>query len=508
MSGIQIVLVVFLLVYGLSMLFILLYGLTQGTLLWSYLRNKRQPQPTYSELKTLPAVTIQLPVYNELYVVERLIEAAAAIDYPQNLLEIQVLDDSNDASVELIARKVKELQSKGLDTHHIRREDRTDYKAGALRYGLTKAKGEYIAVFDADFIPPQDFLQQTLPYFQDEKVGVVQTRWGHLNKDHSLLTYLQAFALDAHFTIEQVGREQGGCFINFNGTGGIWRKSCIIDAGNWEADTLTEDLDLSYRAQLKGWKFKYLEDVCSPAELPPVISAMKSQQYRWTKGGAETAKKHLRSILAGKLSWKQKWHSAFHLLNSTVFVAVILAALVSVPLMMLKGEWAFAEQVFWVGYVFYSGFILIALMYFVSFYQSQRNIGFTLAKYLVTFPLFLAVSLGLSAHNALAVLEGLKGKKTAFIRTPKFNLKSRGNAWKVNSYIQSGFKRDNYLELILLMYFSGALVWSFVNGDLGMLPFHGLMFLGLAIVNVYTFRQLYMIRRSNLRVNGRVETAQ
>ncbi|WP_306413696.1 cellulose synthase family protein [Cecembia lonarensis] len=239
----------------------------------------------------LPKVTVQLPVYNEKYVIDRLIEAVAELEYPKDKLEIQILDDSTDETSLIIQKKIKGFPE--IDFQYIHRKDRAGFKAGALKHGLASAKGELIAIFDADFVPDTTFLMKTVGFFVDEEVGLVQSRWTHLNEGYSLLTRLQAFALDAHFMVEQIGRNAQGAFINFNGTGGIWRRACILDAGNWEDDTLTEDLDLSYRAQKKGWEFIYRPDIESPAELPPVMSAIKSQQFRWTKGGAECAKKTL-----------------------------------------------------------------------------------------------------------------------------------------------------------------------------------------------------------------------
>ena len=256
--------------YIASLLFICLFSLGQLNLTWFYLRSKKNPEPDRQpevETEKLPVITVQLPVYNELYVVERLIESVSKFDYPRNKLEIQVLDDSTDQTRSLAKTKVDEVRSRGIDIQHITRPDRTGFKAGALQFGLQQAKGDYIAIFDADFEPAPDFLLKTIKQF-DPSTGVVQTRWGHLNRDYSLLTRLQAFGLDAHFSIEQVGRNSAGSFINFNGTAGIWKKECILDAGGWSYDTLTEDLDLSYRAQMKGWKFKFLENVAAPAELP------------------------------------------------------------------------------------------------------------------------------------------------------------------------------------------------------------------------------------------------
>ncbi|EDO26837.1 predicted protein, partial [Nematostella vectensis] len=257
----------------------------------------------------IPFITIQLPVYNELYVMERLLNNIVNIEYPKDKLEIQVLDDSTDESVISTAKQIERLQKTGIDIKHIQRENRIGFKAGALKEGLEKAKGEFIAIFDADFLPEKDWLLKTVPYFKNPEIGVVQTRWGHINRNYSTLTKIQAFALDAHFTLEQVGRNSQGHFINFNGTAGIWRKECIYDAGNWEGDTLTEDLDLSYRAQLKKWKFKYLENVVTPAELPVIISAARSQQFRWNKGGAENFQKMLKKIITSNtISFKTKIH--------------------------------------------------------------------------------------------------------------------------------------------------------------------------------------------------------
>ena len=294
-----------LIVYGLIMALIFLYSLMQLQLLKGSLRTRKKELTNTNvskkiDVNTLPKVTVQLPIYNEQYVIERLLESITKLDYPKNLLEIQVLDDSTDESKNLIAKKVTELQQKGIDITHMHRSLRTGFKAGALKEGLTKAKGEFIAIFDADFTPNPNWLHATLCGFTEHSVGLVQTRWGHLNRDFSLLTKIQALALDFHFHLEQGGRNALKHFMSFNGTAGIWRKSCILDAGNWQADTLTEDLDLSYRAQLKGWKFRYLGDVVTPAELPVAMGAFKSQQFRWTKGAAECAVKNLPRVIKAK----------------------------------------------------------------------------------------------------------------------------------------------------------------------------------------------------------------
>jgi cellulose synthase/poly-beta-1,6-N-acetylglucosamine synthase-like glycosyltransferase len=332
---------VIILIYSIALLLIFMYALAQLNLLFNYLKAQKTDDNSekfdFSNTEEIPFVTIQLPVYNELYVMERLLINIAKLEYPRDKLEIQVLDDSTDESIETTAKHIKLIHKKGIDIQHIRRDNRKGFKAGALKEGLKTAKGEYIAVFDADFLPQKDWLLQTVPYFKDTEIGVVQTRWGHINRNYSTLTKIQAFALDAHFTLEQVGRNSQGHFINFNGTAGLWRKKCIYDAGNWEGDTLTEDLDLSYRAQLKNWKFKYLEHVETPAELPIIISAARSQQFRWNKGGAENFQKMMKRVIKNKnISFKTKIHSLLHLLNSSMFICIFLVAVLSIPMLYMS----------------------------------------------------------------------------------------------------------------------------------------------------------------------------
>jgi cellulose synthase/poly-beta-1,6-N-acetylglucosamine synthase-like glycosyltransferase len=305
-------------IYTLALLLIFFYSLAQLNLYFNYLKAKKSKHDcetfNLNNPHEVPYVTIQLPLYNEKYVVERLLNNIATIEYPKDRLEIQVLDDSTDESVLQTKDQIEELRANGLDIIHITRVNRKGFKAGALKEGLKIAKGEFIAIFDADFLPKPNWLLKTIPYFKDEQIGVVQTRWGHINRNYSMLTKVQAFALDFHFILEQVGRNFGNHFINFNGTAGVWRKSCILDAGDWQGDTLTEDLDLSYRAQLKDWKFKYLEDVETPAELPVVISAARSQQFRWNKGAAENFQKLYWRLFTDKtVSAKTKFHSFFQL---------------------------------------------------------------------------------------------------------------------------------------------------------------------------------------------------
>lgn len=478
--------------YALALLMICLFSLGQLNLSWHYLKAKRKENERTNNNNTdwqWPYVTVQLPVYNELYVVDRLIEAVAALDYPKEKLEIQVLDDSTDETVAAIARKVETVRKQGITIDHIQRPDREGFKAGALKYGLKTAKGSLVTIFDADFIPKPDFLKNTVPYFADKNVGVVQTRWGHLNKNYSLLTKLQAFGLDAHFSIEQTGRSEAGSFINFNGTAGVWRKACIEDAGGWSSDTLTEDLDLSYRAQLKGWKFKFLEDVEAPAELPVLMSAVKSQQYRWNKGAAETARKNLGQVLRSNIGLENKIHAVFHLFNSSIFVCLLVAALLSIPMLYIKFSNPSYNIVFNLGSIFLVGFFSIGYFYWIA---SRRMEPFRTWKYFAgTFPFFLTVSMGLSLHNALAVLEGLFGRRTPFIRTPKFNITDGRKKWHGNIYIKNKINLITVMEGLLTIYFIFGIVFGIYLQDFGLILFHLMLAAGFGSVFYYSVKPAF-----------------
>lgn len=429
--------------YFLFLLFIFLYSAVAFYLTILYLKSKTKPkkQGNISVLleNNYPKVTVQLPVYNEMYVIERLIDAVCQLNYPSDKLEIQVLDDSTDETVVIIANKVAEWQTKGIDIQYIRREDRRGFKAGALDFGLQQCKGEFIAIFDADFVPDSDFLIKTIfPFVKNEKIGVVQTRWGHLNQNYSLLTRLQAFALNAHFRVEQVGRNKGKHFINFNGTAGVWRKKCIEDAGGWSADTLTEDLDLSYRAQLKGWIFKYIEKVVVPAELPIDMAGLKNQQFRWSKGAAECAKKNLGKVLKSpNLSFTTKITAVFHLMNSSVYIVIAGLIILSVPLIKIG-----MEDVTYVHFYKYFGFFLIntfflGFMYFIATKDETKSTFIEFFRFVVFFPIFLTTMLGLTTYNLIGVIEGYLGIKSPFVRTPKYNLKPKGEKWSVKQYAKT-----------------------------------------------------------------------
>lgn len=482
--------IVILSVYTLALVFILIYALAQLNLLFNYLRKSTEKPLVktidWNNPEEVPFVTIQLPVFNEKYVIERLLKNMAKMGYPQEKLEIQVLDDSTDDSYEITKTLVEELQQTGLNIKHITRKNRDGFKAGALKEGLKTAQGEFIAIFDADFLPKPDWLKRTVPNFTNDNIGVVQTRWGHINREYSILTKVQAFALDAHFTLEQVGRNSHNHFINFNGTAGIWRKQCIIDAGNWEGDTLTEDLDLSYRAQLKGWKFIYLEDVETPAELPVVMSAARSQQFRWNKGGAENFQKMKWKIITSpSITFKTKIHGLLHLLNSTMFLNILIVALLSVPVLYIKNTHEYLK----IYFIVMSFFVVSTLIFFSCFWVMFKKIqggGIKVFfRYIGMFFTFFTVAMGFSLHNTLAIVEGHFGKKSEFIRTPKFNINSSNDSWKGNVYLKNKISPQLILEGLLMCYFAFGMYSAFVvgkEGDFGLFPFHLMLFLGFGYV--------------------------
>jgi cellulose synthase/poly-beta-1,6-N-acetylglucosamine synthase-like glycosyltransferase len=485
--------------YTASLVFIFAYSIVQLHLVINYVKhhkNKRRNRPVPLPLiadNDLPFVTVQLPIFNELYVVDRLIDNIAQFDYPKDRFEIQVLDDSTDETVELSRKKVNEWQQKGVNIELVTREKRTGFKAGALQEGLKTAKGEYIAIFDADFLPNPDFLRHTVPhFFADPKIGAVQTRWEHLNKTYSFLTKIQAFALDAHFTVEQQGRNAGGYFINFNGTAGIWRRECIDDAGGWHADTITEDLDLSYRAQVKGWRFRYLEDVGSPAELPVTMGAIKSQQFRWTKGGAETAKKNIGLIWNSSARFGQKIHGTAHLLSSSVFLCVLTCSLLSLPLLLIKNALTGYATYFLLMSFFIVSLCILSIFYYFSVYRRCRSGFHALVCLFSMFPVFLSMSMGISLHNAVAVLEGWLGFKSPFIRTPKFNFShksdSKDKSWKANKYVGKSISLLSLCEGFLAVYFLSAVAIAFLINDWGLLPFHVMLTIGFGAVFFYTVK--------------------
>src|SRR5450759_2489079 len=322
--------------YFFVLIVLAIYGWHRYYLVYLYMSNRdKEPKPG-PPLDPLPVVTIQLPLYNEMYVADRLIEAVCAIDYPRELFEIQVLDDSIDETRTIAELAVRRYAAQGIDIKYLHRDDRTGYKAGALAAGLTVARGEFVGIFDADFIPSSDFLTRLIPHFRDPKVGMVQARWGHINQDYSLLTKIQAILLDGHFVLEHGGRNRAGRFFNFNGTAGVWRRAAIIDAGGWQHDTLTEDLDLSYRAQLRGWKFVFVPTRIAPAEVPVEMNAFKSQQHRWAKGSVQTCRKLLPRILRSDLPFSVKTEAFFHLTANFNYPLMCILSILMFPSMVIR----------------------------------------------------------------------------------------------------------------------------------------------------------------------------
>lgn len=405
----------------------------------------------------LPNVTIQLPLYNEKYVVERLLTSILALDYPSDKLEIQVLDDSTDETSDIIREFLKKHHQEAHRFRHIQRQKRTGYKAGALAYGTAMTKGEFIAIFDADFVPDPKFLERTLPYFKSKNVGLVQTRWLHLNEYYSLLTMAQSVMLNTHFSVEHLGRTKAQGFINFNGTAGIWRKECIISAGGWQSDTITEDLDLSYRAQTNGWEFAYLFEVGSPAELPITFDAYKTQQFRWSKGAAECVRKNMASLWAATTSTSTKLMGTFHLLNSSVYILAAMIILLS-PVVFYSTQLDLIT-VLYEEYLTQFGSLvlyLLILIFFVGHYKSSSNKVKATFLFIPSVFMYFVMTTGISFYMVRGVIEGYQGKVSPFIRTPKF-----GSSMRLLERIRLGydFKKDVGIILPEVIGFCYGIFW-------------------------------------------------
>jgi len=472
-----------------SILFLLvIFGWHRYFLTYLYYRHHKfrvEGVPRFEEIKELPLVTVQLPIFNEKYVVERLVEKACALDYPRDRLEIQLLDDSTDETLQIADRVVRRFQKKGYPIVHLHRKNREGYKAGALKEGLQKAKGRYIAIFDADFIPTPDFLKRVIPYFfAKEEYGMVQARWSHVNQDYSLMTQAQSVLLDGHFIMEHGGRNRSGRFFNFNGTAGIWDRQCIEDAGGWELDTLTEDLDISYRAQMKGWKFLFVPEVAVPAELPVEMNGFKSQQHRWSKGSIQTAKKLAYKIFRSPLPWKVKAEACFHLLNNFAYLLMVLLSLmmpVSIYIRHLYG----LEFSYWVDLPI---FLLATLSMAVFYGCSQKEIYPDWKSRLIYLPLNLALGIGMCINNTRAVLEALLGRHSAFQRTAKFAISKKSDRWQNKKY-KSSVSLGTLLEILLGLYFSGALVFAVLHGMWATLYCLLLFQVGFLYVGLYSLFQ-------------------
>jgi cellulose synthase/poly-beta-1,6-N-acetylglucosamine synthase-like glycosyltransferase len=463
------------------------YGWHRYVLVYWYKRYAGHVPGQLPPPDPLPVVTIQLPIFNEMYVVDRLVDAVCRIDYPRELLEIQVLDDSTDETRDVAALAVRRWQLQGFDITHMHRTDRSGFKAGALEAGMRVARGQFIAIFDADFIPSPDFLRRTLPQFNDPGVGMVQARWGHINGDYSTLTRIQAMLLDGHFVLEHGSRNRAGCFFNFNGTAGIWRREAIDSAGGWQHDTLTEDLDLSYRAQLAGWRFVFMEDLVAPAELPVEMNSFKSQQHRWAKGSIQTCLKLLPQILAADLPLRVKAEAFFHLTANFNYLLMIALCALMFPSMYVRYNMGWTEMMLIDVPLFFAA--TFSMVNFYGFCQKRLHPDDwkSRVKYL---PLLMAVGIGLSINNTRAVLEALAGRQTEFVRTPKHGVERSGDDWISKKYHQVMLWQPA-VEVAVGLYFTATVFYALANGIYGTLPFLVLFQVGFLYTGLMSFVQQF-----------------
>jgi cellulose synthase/poly-beta-1,6-N-acetylglucosamine synthase-like glycosyltransferase len=472
--------------YFFVLVILAVYGWHRYYLVYLYMKHKdRQPVPAGS-LDSLPPVTIQLPIYNEMYVADRLIDAVCRIDYPRELLEIQVLDDSTDETRQVAEQAVRRNAASGIDITYLHRTDRTGYKAGALEAGMKLAKGELIAIFDADFIPTTDFLRRTVQFFSDRQVAMVQARWGHINENYSLLTKVQAILLDAHFVLEHGARNRSGCFFNFNGTAGIWRREAIVDAGGWQHDTLTEDLDLSYRAQLRGWKFIFLPDLIAPAEVPVEMNAFKSQQHRWAKGSIQTCRKLLPRILQSNLPFAVKAEAFFHLSANFNYPLMCVLSVLMAPAMVIRYNMGWYEMLLIDVPLFFAATASVGNFYMVCQRELHKD-WITRLKYL---PFLMSIGIGLAVNNTRAVFEALFNRQSEFTRTPKYRVESQGDEWVGKKYRQSVVVQP-IIELALGLYFTATVFYALANGIFGTLPFLVLFQVGFLYTGLLSIIQQY-----------------
>src|SRR5262245_29438115 len=461
--------------YFFVLVILAVYGWHRYYLVYLYMKNKgKQPIPA-GPLDALPPVTIQLPIYNEMYVADRLIDAVCRLEYPRELLEIQVLDDSIDETRSVAEQAVRRNAARGIDITYLHRTDRTGYKAGALEAGMKVAKADFIAIFDADFIPTPDFLMRTVPFFVDPAIAMVQARWGHINQEYSLLTRIQSILLDGHFVLEHGGRNRAQHFFNFNGTAGVWRRQAIDDAGGWQHDTLTEDLDLSYRAQLRGWKFHFLPDVISPAEVPVEMNAFKSQQHRWAKGSIQTCMKLLPRILSSNQPLGVKAEAFFHLTANFNYVLMVLLSILMFPSMVIRYNMGWSEMLLIDVPLFFAATMSVANFYMVCQREIYKDQWITRLKYL---PLLMSIGIGLAVNNTRAVFEAVSGKQTEFARTPKYRIEDNSDEWISKRYRQANIIQP-IIELSLGLYFTFTVFYALSNRIYGTVPFLMLLRSGL-----------------------------
>jgi cellulose synthase/poly-beta-1,6-N-acetylglucosamine synthase-like glycosyltransferase len=454
--------------YFIVLILLASYGAHRYVLVYLYYKNKknRTTEPL-AKFPDLPRVTIQLPIFNEQFVVERLLDAICRLHYPLEKLDIQVLDDSTDETVAVARGLVNHYAAKGFPISYHHRSNREGFKAGALTEGLKTARGEFVAIFDADFVPPEDFLQRVIHHFTDPKVGMVQTRWTHINRHYSFLTEVEAILLDGHFVLEHSGRARSNVFFNFNGTAGMWRRSAIDDAGGWQHDTLTEDTDLSYRAQLKGWKFVYLQDVECPAELPVEMTAFKTQQARWAKGLIQTSKKILPQVLKSDQRFHVKLEAWYHLTANLSYPLMIVLSVLLLPAMIIRFYQGWFQMLYIDLPLFMASTFSISSFYLVSQRELFPGRWYRALLYL---PFLMALGIGLTVTNTRAVLEALLGKQSDFARTPKYHVESKKDKVRANKY-RRGLGWVPWVELLIGCYFAITVYYAIDNENYITVPF-------------------------------------
>ena len=461
--------------YFIVLILLASYGVHRYWLVYLYYkhRDRRTTKPAQC-FTELPRITVQLPIFNEQFVVDRLLQAVCALDYPRDKLDIQVLDDSTDETTVVASRLVEAYASKGFPVTYHHRSNRYGFKAGALAEGLLSAKGEFVALFDADFVPPPDFLLKTIHYFTDPKIGMVQTRWTHINRNYSFLTEVEAILLDGHFVLEHSGRARSNVFFNFNGTAGMWRRSVIDDAGGWQHDTLTEDTDLSYRAQLKGWKFIYLQDVECPAELPVEMTAFKTQQARWAKGLIQTSKKILPKVLMSNQPLHVKLEAWYHLTANLSYPLMVLLSVLLLPAMIIRFYQGWFQMLYIDLPLFMASTFSISSFYLVS----QRELfPKSWPRALLYLPFLMALGIGLTVTNTRAVLEALRGKQSAFARTPKYRVETKQDKVHTSTY-RRGLGWVPWVELLIGGYFALTVYYAVINENFVTVPFLVLFVIG------------------------------
>lgn len=479
------------------LLILCLFGLHRLSMVFRWFRYRKHQPATPKEFAQLPKVTVQIPLYNERMVAQRIVDSIVKLEYPHDKLQIQIVDDSNDDTCELVAERVKFYQQQGIDIEHVQRVNRQGFKAGALKDAMDTATGEFIAIFDADFIPHPNTLLDSIHYFTQKDVAMVQLRWEHLNRRSSLLTKTQAIMLDAHFSLEQQVRSASNMLFNFNGTAGIWRTSAIIDAGHWSADTLTEDLDLSYRAQLKGWKMVYLNHIPCPGELPADMNAFKSQQYRWAKGGVQVMMKMLSTVWRAKLPLTKKIESTFHLSNNLAYFVMLVDTLFFlVPSLLLRDKYDFLN-IWWIDIpllIMSSGGHLIYL------YWGQIALKRNKSRALVKVPNLVMLGIQLAINNSKAGLEALMGRESEFVRTPKTG--ELQNDVKPVSIVPETIKnykavapKGAIFEFIIAGVYAVVLVWAINHQHWFMLPFLLLLTIGFVTAALHSFYHHYQLSK-------------